>query len=83
MRVATVSAASIAKNVAPKIQSASPATMVPLIVLITRARKLRFARSSAGSVTTISEIIAQYGWTMPNVRRPYQTMSEPVSSLTM
>ena len=43
MSVATVIAASIARKVAPKINSVRPATAVPLIVLITRARKLRLA----------------------------------------
>ena len=45
---------------------ASPATTVPLTVLMTRARKFRLATSSAGSVTTMSEIIAQYGSGMPD-----------------
>jgi hypothetical protein len=49
----------------PKISMEARPAMQPMIVFVTRDRKLGCAFSMVGSVTTINEIIAQTGFVSP------------------
>src|SRR3982751_6173655 len=82
MTTATVIATIIEKKLAPNANSAMQATTAPFAVLMSLVRTLLFATLTSGSVTTMREIIAQYGSDTPTSRSPYQTSIEPVISLT-
>jgi hypothetical protein len=69
--------------VGPNSSSETQAAIAPVTVLIRRALKLARARFMSGSVTMISEIIAQYGSSNPSGGRPYQRISEPHTILMM